>query len=81
MKYISQEKVNITVNGCSASIIPFAQSDMVLTILKGMDPSIESEIVDKISATELTDNTKDDIIKSVANFQRENFIRSNFKYC
>ena len=50
LKYTSQEKVNITVNGCSASITPFAQSDMVLTILKGMDPSIESEIIDKISA-------------------------------
>lgn len=47
---------------------------MVLTILKGMDPSIESEIIDKISASELTDNQKDDIIESVANFQKENFI-------
>ncbi|WP_194251985.1 hypothetical protein, partial [Streptococcus mitis] len=74
LKYTSQEKVNITVNGCSASITPFAQSDMVLTILKGMDPSIESEIIDKISASELTDNQKDDIIESVANFQKENFI-------
>lgn len=74
LKYTSQEKVNITVNGCSASITPFAQSDMVLTILKGMDPSIESEIIDKISASELTENQKDDIIESVANFQKGNFI-------
>ena len=74
LKYISKESTNITVKGCSASIIPFAQSDMILTILKGMDPSLHTEIVDKISDSELTDEQKRDIIKSVAGFQRENFI-------
>ena len=74
LKYISKESTNITVKGCSASIIPFAQSDMILTILKGMDPSLHTEIVDKISDSELTDEQKRDIIKGVAGFQRENFI-------
>lgn len=74
LKYISKESTNITLKGCSASIIPFAQSDMILTILKGMDPSLHTEIVDKISDSELTDEQKRDIIKSVASFQRKNFI-------
>ncbi len=74
LKYIPKESTNITVKGCSASIIPFAQSDMILTILKGMDPSLHTEIVDKISDSELTDEQKRDIIKSVAGYQRENFI-------
>lgn len=74
LKYRPKERTNITIKGCSASIIPFAQSDMILTILKGMDPSLHTEIVDKISNSELTDEQKSDIIKSVASFQRENFI-------
>ncbi|MBF0775949.1 hypothetical protein BVE84_05435 [Streptococcus azizii] len=74
LKLIKKEEVEISSVGCTASIIPFAQSDMILTILKGMDPAMELAVSDKIRESSLTSEEKDSIINSIADTQKENFI-------
>ena len=44
LKIMQKEEVSISTAECTASITPFAQTDMIMTILKGMDPDME-EIV------------------------------------
>ncbi|WP_314369905.1 hypothetical protein [uncultured Streptococcus sp.] len=58
-----------------ASIVPFAQSDMISTVLTGMDP-IMSEFISNsiIELEELTEDIKNTLIDSITNQQQLQFI-------
>lgn len=74
LKIMQKEEVSISTAECTASITPFAQTDMIMTILKGMDPDMEEIVSEKIKGTSLTEDEKNDIIISVERYQKEYFI-------
>lgn len=57
------------------AILPFAQSDMISTVLTGMDP-LMSEVVSRsiFNLENLKDEEKDEIISSIAANQQKHFI-------
>ncbi len=74
LKIIQKEEVSISTTDCTASMIPFAQTDMIMTILKGMDPDMEEAVSEKIKCTPLTEEDKNDIVTSISKYQKEYFI-------
>ncbi|MGT2834907.1 hypothetical protein ACVRZC_06100 [Streptococcus hyointestinalis] len=74
LKILQKEEVSISTTDCTASITPFAQTDMIMTILKGMDPDMEEVVSEEISNASLTEDEKNSIISRIGSYQKEYFL-------
>ncbi len=75
IKYVMRTKQTISIeNNIRASINPFAQTDMIETIIKGVHPSINNEIIDIFMDLEIDEDRKKDMLSKIETFQNNNFI-------
>lgn len=76
IKYFVRDKETISIeNNNRASITPFAQTDMIETIIKGVHPSITNEIIDIFMNLEIELDRKKEMLSKIDTFQNSYFIR------
>ena len=74
VKFFEKERNQIS-QFSNASISPFAQGDMILTVLRGADPFYDSKIMTLIKDNgKLGEADKSSLLQELSDFQRLNFI-------
>ncbi|WFA75361.1 hypothetical protein PFZ59_09360 [Streptococcus suis] len=75
IKMLQTNESIVDLNNSDAAIVPFAQSDMISTILTGMDPLLKEAISESIIGLgNLNEGDKLKIIDSIAEQQKKHFI-------
>lgn len=64
----------VTDDTVTAAIVPFAQSDVVSTIMNGIAPQLSNELFKILDTEGVDQGTRKSILDKMSNYQRKNFI-------
>lgn len=75
LPYISDDDSDDNIEYMTSSIVPFAQRDVVETVLMGIAPEIQDKLFELLSDPDTIEEEKaNEVVRNLRNFQQEHFI-------